>query len=525
MNARVPTLLLFAHAALNLAVAIRLGTYDHAALACAVVACIVILCVAFGPASNPRRAATPSPQAVAIWLLALAGGAILDRSFGFEIAHWFTTLLFAWNQILLFGGMALLIASFRPLSSRINWGGIVFVIVGVATALRVLLLAASPDPPIDVFTMREDGAAALLQGRNPYETPVRDLMGAERFGYTIENYAYPPATLFPDAVALQLGGGVRMLTALADLVVCLILIGVARRRLPKLWNSPAALITAAPLLYSKGPFVMEQSWTEPLLFVALTLWWGLAVIGRERWAAVAFGYFLALKQYLVFWVVAFVGYALGRRRPALVAIPPVVVFATVIPFLVWNLQAFIDYPIRWMFTESIPFRTDSLSVPGFWHRMPGDVLPRMLAIAGGGALLIWQWWRHGPALGWREDIFLGGFSATLVAFLPFPTDSLSAPGFWYRVTGDVPPGMLAIAGGGVTTALLTWRWWRRGPVLSWREDVALVGTAATLVAFLVGPQAFANYYYLLTNALVLAIVGAGLNSSGPGGDGELASRS
>jgi hypothetical protein len=85
--------------------------------------------------------------------------------------------------------------------------------------------------------------------------------------------------------------------------------------------------------------------------------------------------------------------------------------------------------------------------------------------------------------------------------------------------------MLAIAGGGVTAALLTWRWWRRGPVLSWREDVALVGTAATLVAFLVGPQAFANYYYLLTNALVLAIVGAGLNSSGPGGDGELASRS
>jgi hypothetical protein len=461
MDARVPTLLLFAHAALSLAVAIRIGTYNRAALACAVVACIVILCVAFGSASDARRDATPSPRAIALWLLVLAFGAILGRPFGFAIANWFPPLLFGWNQILLFGGMALLIASFRPLSSRINWGGIVFAIVGVATALRVLLLVASPDPPIDVFTMREDGAAALLQGRNPYETPVRDLMGAERYGYTIENYVYPPATLFPDAVAIQLGGGVRMLSALADLVVCLILIGVARRRLPKLWNSPAALLTAAPLLYSKGPFVTEQSWTEPLLFVALALWWGLAVTGRERGAAVAFGYFLALKQYLVFWVVAFVGYALGRRRPALVAIPPVVVFATVIPFLVWNLQAFVDYPIRWMFTESFPFRIDSLSLPGFW----------------------------------------------------------------YRMTGDVPPGLLAIAAGGVTAALLTWRWWRRGPVLSWREDVILVGTAATLVAFLVGPQAFANYYYLQTNALVLAIVGAGLNSSGSGGDGEPVSRS
>ncbi|MCH8083418.1 MAG: hypothetical protein IH885_04200 [Myxococcales bacterium] len=460
VNARVPTLLLFAHAALSLAVAIRQGTYNRAALACAVVACIVILCVAFGPASNARRDATPSPQAVALWLMALALGAILGRPFGFAIALWFPPFVFAWNQILLFGGMALLIASFRPLSSRINWGGIVFVIIGVATALRVLLLVASPDPPIDVFTMREDGAAALLQGRNPYETPVRDLMGAERYGYTIENYVYPPATLFPDAVAIQLGGGVRMLSALADLGVCLILIGVARRRLPKLWRSPAALLTAAPLLYSKGPFIMEQSWTEPLLLVALTLWWGLAVSGRERAAAVAFGYFLALKQYLVFWVVAFVGYALGRRRLALIAIPPVVVFATVIPFLVWNLQAFIDYPIRWMFTESFPFRTDSLSLPGLWFRM----------------------------------------------------------------TGDVPPGTLAIAAGGVTAALLTWRWWRRGPVLGWREDVLLVGIAATLVAFLVGPQAFANYYYLMTNALILAIVGAGLNSPGPGGDGESVSR-
>jgi hypothetical protein len=57
------------------------------------------------------------------------------------------------------------------------------------------------------------------------------------------------------------------------------------------------------------------------------------------------------------------------------------------------------------------------------------------------------------------------------------------------------------------------RWWRRGPVLSGREDVVLVGTAATLVAFLVGPQAFANYYYFLTNALVLVLVGAGLDAA------------
>ena len=69
-----------------------------------------------------------------------------------------------------------------------------------------------------------------------------------------------------------------------------------------------------------------------------------------------------------------------------------------------------------------------------------------------------------------------------------------------------------MAAGAVTAAFLLGRWWRRGPVLDGREDVVLVGTAATLVAFLVGPQAFANYYYFLTNALAFVLVGAGLGA-------------
>ena len=68
----------------------------------------------------------------------------------------------------------------------------------------------------------------------------------------------------------------------------------------------------------------------------------------------------------------------------------------------------------------------------------------------------------------------------------------------------------AMVAGAATLAFLLGRWWRRGPVFSGREDIVLVGTSATLVAFLVGPQAFANYYYFLTNALAFVFVGAGL---------------
>lgn len=449
---RVVLLLLFAHVALDFAVALGLGFYAAAPLLCAVLACAALLFVAGGPAASGSDAA-PSARVVACWLMALALGGLVSRPLLFGDGGGLARLVIAWNQILFVGGAALLVASFRSVTAGARWGRIVFAILVGATALRLLVPLASPDPPIDVFTMREEGAGALLAGRNPYETPIRDPIpgGAEQYGYSVGNYAYMPATLFPDALALFLAGDVRVASALAELLACLCLVQVARRRLPGLWRSPAALLTAAPLLYSKGPYVTEMSWTEPLLLGALAAWWALAALGRERGAAATFGLFLAFKQYLVFYALAFFGDALGRGRPLRVAVPAAVVVATVLPFFLWHAESFIAYPVRWMVSENLPFREDALSLAGLW----------------------------------------------------------------FRTTGVAPPGFLAMAAGGVTAALLLGRWWRRGPVLSGREDVVLVGTAATLVAFLVGPQAFANYYYFLTNALALVLVGAGLEVARP----------
>jgi len=449
---RVVSLLLVAHVALNFAVVLGLGFYSPASLLCAVLACAALLFVAGGPAASGSDA-TPSARVMACWLMALALGGFMNRPLLFGDGGGLARLVLGWNQILFVGGAALLVASFRSVLAGVGWGRIVFGILAAATALRLLVPLASPEPPIDVFSMREQGAAALLAGRNPYETQIRDPIpgGAEQYGYSVGNYAYMPATLLPDALARVLAGDVRVASVLAELLACLCLVQVARRRLPGLWRSPAALLTAAPLLYSKGPYVTEMSWTEPLLLGALAAWWALAALGRERGAAVTFGLFLAFKQYLVFYAVAFFGEALGRGRPLRVAVPAAVVLATVLPFLVWDLESFLAYPVRWMLTENLPFREDALSLAGLW----------------------------------------------------------------FRTTGAAPPGFLAMAAGAVTAAFLLGRWWRRGPVLDGREDVVLVGTAATLVAFLVGPQAFANYYYFLTNALVLVIVGAGIAVARP----------
>ena len=447
---RAVFLLLIAHVALDFAVALELGFYALVPLFYTVVACAVLLFVAAGPAASGSDA-TPSARVMACWLMALARGGVVSRPFRFGHGGGLAFLVTGWNLVLFAVGAALLVASFRSVPAGALWGRIVFGILAAATALRLLVPLASPEPPIDVFSMREGGAAALLEGRNPYQTRIHDPIpgGAEQYGYSVGNYAYMPVTLLPDVLAKRIAGDVRAASVVAELLACLCLVQVARRRLPGLWRSPAALLTAAPLLYSKGPYVTEMSWTEPLLLGALAVWWALAALGRERGAAVTFGLFLAFKQYLVFFALAFFGDALGRGRPLRVAVPAAVVLATVLPFLLWDLESFLAYPVRWMLTENLPFREDALSLAGLW----------------------------------------------------------------FRSTGTAPPGFLAMAAGAVTVSFLLARWWRRGPVLSGREDVVLVGTAATLVAFLVGPQAFANYYYFLTNALVLVLVGAGLDAA------------
>ena len=77
---RAVTLVLVAHVALDYAVALNLGFYGLAPLLYAVIAGAVLLYVAAGaPAAGSD--ATPSARVVACWLVALALGGLVSRSF------------------------------------------------------------------------------------------------------------------------------------------------------------------------------------------------------------------------------------------------------------------------------------------------------------------------------------------------------------------------------------------------------------------------------------------------------------
>ena len=85
----------------------------------------------------------------------------------FDIACRIWSLIFA----------CLVAACYLPKSRRLGRARQAVFAIGVlaAFALRIWLPIASPAPVIDVFAQLQDSSQHLLQGKNPYTTPVSDV--------------------------------------------------------------------------------------------------------------------------------------------------------------------------------------------------------------------------------------------------------------------------------------------------------------------------------------------------------------
>ncbi|HET6247233.1 MAG TPA: hypothetical protein VFE47_05980 [Tepidisphaeraceae bacterium] len=179
----------------------------------------------------------------------------------------------------------------------------------VYSILAFWTIRACPVPHIDVWYFQELGPEALLDGKNPYD--YRQVNFADIYDSTlpghqqvygdgmVENghlkfgFPYPPISLYCSTLGVIIGRDTRYAQALA-LVLAGLLIGYCRPgRLPKL---AAALFLFTPTVW----FVLGRAWTEPfvVLFLAATIF---CAARNLRWLVpIAFGLFLASKQYLVF---------------------------------------------------------------------------------------------------------------------------------------------------------------------------------------------------------------------------------
>lgn len=276
--------------------------------------------------------------------------------------------------------------------------------------LAYLVIAMIPND-IDVYLFQQEGAAALLSGRNPYELRYPNIYGTETPFYSPDvmdgafltfGFPYPPISLLM-AVPGYLLGDYRLAAAVAVALTGLL---AATARPGPVGPLAAALLWLSPLAFR----VVYNGWTEP--FVGLLAGAvGFAAVRRARSTPVLLGVLVAVKQY----VFPLLGLAMillprvaGRWRAGLVAVG--VALASIAPFLALDPQAFV-YSVG-LVQLLQPFRLDSVSIPGLIARAGGPELPAITAFAVLALALTIAAWRS-------PRTTAGFFLAASVSFLAF----------------------------------------------------------------------------------------------------------
>ena len=272
---------------------------------------------------------------------------------------------------------------------------LVVTVVGfcVVAAVTILSPQRSKDPQIDVFLFQQSAAEALRHGQNPYTTRVPNMysgndsavfenphrFGAgaiaygpgvvDKDGWLTYSFPYPPLSLLMVMPAYLLGGDCRF-AAIVAMGLSVLLMATAR---PGRWGALMALLF---LVDPKGFFVIDLSWTEPLLVFTFSL----AMFCACRWRKGlpwALGLMFATKQYTVIMLPAVFLLMEGpnplRQLRDLVMKAGLVVAAITLPFFAWNPREFIRNVVQWQFVQ--PFRTDALSYLVWLYKHNGGHWP------------------------------------------------------------------------------------------------------------------------------------------------------
>lgn len=194
----------------------------------------------------------------------------------------------------------------------------------LAVTYRILMPIASPKPVIDVFADIQESVAHMLNGLDPYSTPVRDVYGS--LTPVLQGYVYPPADLYLHTIAYVLFKDARYIYVFAELFVAWTIWSLTKGQSMR----RRQLLTLIFLFHPRALFVLEQAWLDPLILLMFSVFLLLRQNGRERWSAAVYGYMLSLKQYLIFFVLH---WFLLERRWTQLGIMIGTAILTAIPFL------------------------------------------------------------------------------------------------------------------------------------------------------------------------------------------------
>lgn len=289
----------------------------------------------------------------------------------------------------------------------------------IVLALYVLiggwLLSGWKPPSIDVWHFQQDAAGYLLARENPYASEYRNHGDPQFYGPDmvkngkVQSFPYPPLSLLL-ALPGYLEGDVRWSLLVATAAAAGFMVATGRRLgLPP--GHPAEIAAAAILFHPRALFVLQMSWTDPFLFLAICVSAWTIAGRRQTLSGFALAAAATVKQYGVLWILP--AWSTGKLDWRKMIPGAVAAGVVMLPFVLWDPKAFWRGNVY--FQISGPFRPDSLTVLSAVYLITGARLSSALGFIA-AILMTWLMLRR-PTKDLAGAVL--GEAAILLAFFAF----------------------------------------------------------------------------------------------------------
>lgn len=309
-----------------------------------------------------------------------------------------------------------LIALLAYLPSMLKWSEprwarhVRFAFIAVCIAVAgVDTYKTSPTPRIDVWTVQQQGASFLFEGKNPFvEVHAGDT--GPRTANDVP-YVYPPMQLYVTSIAWKLFGDVRYAILAAALLLGFSVRAIATRfggkDLPAIVeDAPALFIWFTPKFF----FILEQAWVDPVQIFWCSALLLVATLNRPWVTAVLVGLVVGAKQTMLPYAgLIGLGLRLTWRQWVLAGS---VTLATLLPWMIWDFKAwkFANFD----FLSALPVRMEALTFITWVRRKFGTEIPYALAFPAAFAVAGFAAWRGGKTLG---RLAMAGVAAMTILFV------------------------------------------------------------------------------------------------------------
>jgi len=299
--------------------------------------------------------------------------------------------------------------------SSVRQNLLVWLTLLVIWLMGIWIIKSSPEPRIDVFVFQQMSGQALLLGSNPYTVTPPNIYGHTQYygeelvgangNLTIGN-PYPPLSIYFATLGYLAGGDIRYSYLLAIVLSGALIAFLHPGRESKL---AAYIFLFTPRVF----YLVEQSWTEPIVVLLLTATVYCA-IHYPRWLPFILGLLFASKQYLLFLIpltlLLIPQKSSWRNWVRIYAGMAGVAVAVTTPLALWNIPAFM-----WNVGEAQwyqIFRMDALSYLALYahgfNQTPSQ-LSGFIALAS-AFLLVWRFIPRTPmgfsaGMAWCLGIF------------------------------------------------------------------------------------------------------------------------